>query len=107
MTFGLRAVTKQEICYYRSGAVLVASAVKREEGANPSLSRNCKGVPTSQHATGVTREGAKKGRYPSQETCHADAVLGPPWNEGPEPECIQHPRFRAPSDQDRGFLISA
>jgi len=39
----------------------IRSAVKREEGATPSLSRNCKGVPTSLNATGDTWEGAKKG----------------------------------------------
>jgi hypothetical protein len=47
--------------FYRSGAVPVAGAVKREEGANPSLSRNCKGRPTPLNATGNTWEGAKKG----------------------------------------------
>jgi hypothetical protein len=36
-------------------------AVKREEGATPSLSRNCKGRPTPHDATGNTWEGAQKG----------------------------------------------
>jgi hypothetical protein len=57
----------------RSGAALQISAVKREEGATPSLSRNCKGGPLPHHATGETWEGAAEGRSPSQETCHSDA----------------------------------
>lgn len=99
----------QLICYKTINLLLpvwcrahIQGAVKREEGATPSLSRNCKGVPTSHNATGNTWEGAKKGKSPSQETCHTAAVLEPPWNEGPEPECIQHTHDFEPLPIRRG-----
>jgi hypothetical protein len=107
LTFWHFTVTRQQTCFTGLVPLSITKAVKREEGVTPSLSRNCKGVPTPLNATGDTWEGAEEGKYPSQETCHTDAVLDPPWNEGPEPECINTHDFEPLPTLDRGFFVSS